>query len=55
MKTMDQALQKLVEDGLVIKDDALKYARKPQEMFQGLKSVKRGETNTDALSSNAFS
>ena len=43
MQTMDQALQKLAEAGLVTTDEALKYAQKPQEMFQGLKSVRQGE------------
>lgn len=39
MQTMDQALQKLVEERLVTMDEALKYAQKPQEIFQGLKSA----------------
>lgn len=44
MQTMDQALQKLVEDGMVTMDEALKYAQKPQEMFQGIKSAKQGDS-----------
>ncbi len=44
MQTIDQALQKLVDEGMVARDDALKYAQKPQEMFQGLKSSRQGES-----------
>lgn len=40
MQTMDQALQKLVEDQVVTREEALRYAQKPQEMFQAAKSAK---------------
>ncbi len=42
MQTMDQALQKLAEEELITREEALKYAQKPQEMFQGLKSNAAG-------------
>lgn len=38
MQTLDQSLQKLVKDGMVTVEEALKYAQKPHESFPGNKS-----------------